>query len=99
MGLLKGFGRDLKGLMRSGELIDTFAEAQAYLAGDYGSAMQFTERDLARRRMRRDEKRRAEQRARRARALGHEAGLGAAPFEESEPGQGFVRRNGGWPPY
>lgn len=61
MGLLKGFGRDLKGLLKSGELGDTFAEAQAWLDGDYGDAMKLGERDLARRRARREARRRAEE--------------------------------------
>ncbi|HEY5720991.1 MAG TPA: hypothetical protein VIT45_01585 [Allosphingosinicella sp.] len=73
MGLLKGAGRELKGLLRSGELADTFAEAQAWLDGDYGNAMKLTERDLARRRARREARRRAEEEARRARMLGHAA--------------------------
>jgi hypothetical protein len=81
MGLLKGVGRDLKGLLRSGELVDTLAEAQAYLEGDYGEAMKLTERDLARRRARRDARRRAEEEARRARLSGHENAHDAALFE------------------
>ena len=82
MGLLKGIGRDLKGLLRSGELADTFADARAYLDGDYGQAMELTERDLARRRARREARRRAEEEARRARLLGHEAAHGARGFDE-----------------
>jgi hypothetical protein len=78
MGLLKGFGRDLKGLMKSGELADTLAEAQAWLDGDYGNAMDLTERDLARRRARREARRRAEEEARRTRMLGHETVHGSA---------------------
>ena len=72
MGLLKSFGRDLKGLLKSGELTGALAEAQAYLDGDYGNAMELTERDLARRRARREARRRAEEEAMRARMLGHE---------------------------
>ena len=71
MGLLKGLGRDLKGLLRSGELADTFAEAQAWLEGDYGRAMTLTERELARRRARREARRRAEEEARRTQLFGH----------------------------
>ncbi len=81
MGLLKGLGRDLKGLLRSGALVDTFAEAQAWLDGDYGSAMKLTERDLARRRARREARRRAEEEARRMRLFGHAAEHDAALFE------------------
>jgi hypothetical protein len=80
MGLLKSAGRELKGLLRSGELADTFAEAQAYLDGDYGNAMKLSERDIARRRARR----RAEEEARRARMFGHEAAHGTAPFAAPE---------------
>lgn len=84
MGLLKGIGRDLKGLLRSGELVDTFAEAGAYLEGDSGRAMELTERDLARRRARREARRRAEEEARRARLSGHEMAQGAALFGDSD---------------
>ena len=80
MGLLKGFGRDLKGLMKSGELGDTLAEAQAWLDGDYGNAMKLTDRDLTRRRARREARRRAEEQARRL--LGHEAAHLGAAFDD-----------------
>ena len=82
MGLLKGVGRELKGLLRSGELADTFAEAQAYLAGDYGSAIKLAERDLARRRARREARRRAEEESRRARMFGHEAAHGTTVLDD-----------------
>jgi hypothetical protein len=39
MGLLKGIGSSLKGLFADGGLPDTLAEAQAYLDGDYGRAI------------------------------------------------------------
>ena len=82
MGLLKSAGRELKGLLRSGELADTFAEAQAYLDGDHSNAMKLSERDIARRRARREARRRAEEEARRARMLGHEAAHGGALLED-----------------
>ena len=81
MGLLKGVGRELKGLLKSGELAETFAEAQAWLEGDYGNAMRITERDLARRRARREARRRAEEQARRVRLFGHEGEHGLAMFD------------------
>jgi hypothetical protein len=42
MGLLKG--ANLKGLFGAGGIADTFAEAQAYLDGDYGRAMDMAAR-------------------------------------------------------
>lgn len=39
MGLLKGAGRRLKGLFGDGGLVDTLAEAQAWLEGDYERGM------------------------------------------------------------
>jgi hypothetical protein len=44
MGLLKGLGSSLKGLLADGGLPDTLAEAQAYLDGDYGRAIDLAQR-------------------------------------------------------
>jgi hypothetical protein len=98
MGLLKGVGRELKGLFRDGGLADTFDEARAYLEGDYGTAMRLSERDAARLRARRKQRRAVEEAARRARAMGHEAAHITAMVDDPERGR-MALGNGAWEPW
>ena len=44
MGLLKGAGRELRGLFAAGGLIDNLGAAQAWLDGDYGRGATLAQR-------------------------------------------------------
>jgi hypothetical protein len=98
MGLLKGVGRELKGLLQAGGLADTVAEARAWLDGDYETAMRLSERDADRRRALRAQRRAAEEAARRARAMGHETAHITAMIDDPDRGR-IVLRNGEWLPW
>ena len=52
MGLLKGAGRRLKGLLGDGGLVDTLDEARAWLEGDYERGITLALRDRRRRKPR-----------------------------------------------
>ena len=93
MGLLKGVGRELKGLFRDGGLADTFDEARAYLDGDYGTAMRLSERDAARLRARR-----AQRRAGRSPRASLDRPYEGMMWDDPEMGR-MVLRNGEWEPW
>jgi hypothetical protein len=57
MGLLKSAGRELKGLLRGGGLVDSLSQAQAFLDGDYGRGMSLAGRAADRRRALRERRR------------------------------------------
>jgi hypothetical protein len=111
MGLLKGVGRKLGGLLRSDGFTDSLSQAQAFLEGDYGRGMSLAGRAVDRRRALRERRRAQEAAELEARSSIHEAANSGAmvaddPYvsegmirDDPVTGRRMIRRNGEWVPF
>jgi len=95
MGLLKGAGRELRGLFAAGGLIDTLGAAQAWLDGDYGRGATLAQR------IRRDRLRRWDEPVGKAPLIdahAHETAHGGMFFKDPLTDEWTMLEGGGWGP-